>query len=165
MEDESYYTWGSVSDTVTYAPPYTVTSSGAPMPLTISGTGTVSSGNTITVTGTTTGGYVTSPNTSHQWNAVTPFLKHDVIRIQTKHGSIAVKYDGSVEYPDELEDAAKEFWDKLGTEISQYFLDAVRKEAARQVREILPRLVPELEPYRASLMQLELAMAIKMDQK
>lgn len=157
MSEYSNHTY--TSDGITYAPPYTATSSGAPMPLTINGNGS----NTITMTGISTGGYTTSPGTStHSWvTPLTPFVQHEVIRIQTTHGHISVKYDGTVEYPDELEDAAKEFWNQLGAEISEYFQDALRKEAARQVRQILPTLMPELEPYRATLMAVELAMAVK----
>lgn len=84
-----------------------------------------------------------------------------LITFETDVGRIALHRDGTIEYPDGLDPAAKAFWDKVMEMAGSLFLHEVRREAAKAVRAHLPRLLPDVDAYARETIPMAIAAAIE----
>jgi hypothetical protein len=105
--------------------------------------------------GTTTTPYTATPGFSWAPSAIMKF--------NTDHGEIEIHMDGHIVLPEGIsqDEALKELWQKLQEMGRHAFEAAVRKEAAKAVREHLPRLLPDLDEYQKAFLPGAIATAIE----
>lgn len=153
----------SSSTTITTTLPYS--------PGGTSGTHTPSTGQPIWVTPNTSPSIPTVPTITTPYvgggSASSPYLTvtdfAPMITFNTPYGNIEIHRDGRIVLPAGLsvDEGMKLMWEKLEEVARQSFEAAVRKEAAKAVREHLPRLLPDLDEYQKAFLPSQIANAIE----
>lgn len=116
--------------------------------------------NTVSTTSSTSAYSTSSTHLFWTSNSATPSPETPMITLGTGSGAIRVYADGRVEFPDSVDASAREFWlyaQMIGTHA---FDRAVRAEAARQIREVLPTLTG-LDDYQRATLPSAVAAAIR----
>lgn len=137
----------------------TVSSTGAVSPLYF---GSVNQRMTLSASGSLGIGGVTNVYTS---NGST--VKPSIFTIATAKGNITIYGDGSIEFPEDVDESAKEFLEQMKVVYSDTFRAAVRIEAAKQVRKHLPDILndheADIEPYARHTIPMDIARRIEED--
>jgi hypothetical protein len=117
-------------------------------------------------TGTATTGAPTftfTPSPSWPSMNVTGNPAGAMISFSTSKGDVLIRPNGEIEIPAGIaeDEALCQVWAQLQDLGRQSFEAAVRQEAARAVREQLPKLLPELNEYQRTFLPNAVAMAIE----
>lgn len=116
-------------------------------------------------TGTHTGTYTPTKTHYYEYHTKNPISwaptggpDQPLVTLQLAMGDLKIYPNGRVEYPGTMDQSADRFWDYCRALGQRCFQDAVRAEAARLVREVVPTLV-DLDDYQKATLPSAVAAA------